>query len=72
MKDHVKQVEFIFSFIHGNIVMYFETSESLKWIINVMVRVKMNSSEEPPPTFESPSVDGNAPTSTQPTNSSDQ
>jgi hypothetical protein len=72
MKDHVKQVEVIFSFIHGNIVMYFKTSESLKWIINVMVRVKMNSSEEPPPTFESPSVDGNAPTSTQPTNSSDQ
>ncbi len=72
MKDHVKQVEVIFSFIHGNIVMHFKTSESLKWIINVMVRVKMNSSEEPPPTFESPSVDGNAPTSTQPTISSDQ
>jgi len=71
MKDHIKQVGVIFSFIHGNIVMYFKTSESLKWIINAMVRVKMNSSEEPPPTFESPSVDGNTPASTQPMISSD-
>jgi hypothetical protein len=71
MKDHVKQVGVIFSFIHGNIVMYFKMSESLKWITNAMVRVKMNSSEEPPPTFESTSVDGDAPASTQPTISSD-
>ncbi len=72
MKDQIKQVGVIFSFIHGNIVMHFKISESLKLISNSTVRVKMNSSEEPSPTFESSSVDGNAPTSTQPTNSSDQ
>jgi hypothetical protein len=64
MKDHIKQVGVIFSFIRGNIVMYFKISESLKLITNSTVRVKTNSSEEPPPTFESPSVDGNARTST--------
>jgi hypothetical protein len=71
MKDHVKQVGISFSFTHGNIVMYFKMSESLKWMTNAMVRVKMNSSEEPPPTFESTFVDGDAPASTQPTISSD-
>jgi hypothetical protein len=71
MKDHVKQVGVIFSFIHRNVAMYFKMGESLKWITNAMVRAKMNSSAEPPPTFESPSVDGNTPASTQSTISSD-
>jgi hypothetical protein len=66
MKDHVQEVNMKGIFLlYTKILLYIQMNQSLKWIMNAMVRVKMNSRNEQPPDLKLLSVGDDAPESAQ-------
>jgi hypothetical protein len=58
MKDHVQQVHVKNIFLlYTKILLYIQMNQSLKWIMDAMARVKMNSRNEQPPDLKLLSVD---------------
>ncbi len=71
MKDHVQQVNIKGIFLlYTKILLYIQMNQSLKWIMDAMARVKMNSRNEQPPDLKLLSVDDNASESAQATTNS--